>query len=158
MAWVSTPVSCHTKSNLTITLVAFDSSPFYKPHNLRFRGIPDSLAAHHLEGSECCLIHADNPQSSSKGVWLNPSVRVGYDTNAYAAVHTWKTWPSLRIRVLGLWENRLRRWMTTVSFKEEVVRRRIQKWEKEGVGRHEPGVQCLINEMQVLVHNGWVHV
>ena len=38
-------------------LAIFDSSPFNAASPLRFRGIADSLATHHLEGSECCLIH-----------------------------------------------------------------------------------------------------
>ncbi|EAQ87609.1 hypothetical protein CHGG_04228 [Chaetomium globosum CBS 148.51] len=54
---------------------------------LRFRGIPDSLAALHLEASECCLIHADNPGSRTRGVYVNPAVRVGYNRLAYDAVH-----------------------------------------------------------------------
>lgn len=59
--------------------VAMDASAFYD-QNLTFRGIPDDLASLHLEGSECCLIHADNPLSHSKGVFLNPNVRVGSRT------------------------------------------------------------------------------
>ena len=141
-----------------IILVAFDSSPFYQANPLRFRGISDSLASHHLEGSECCLIHADNPLSTTKGVWLNPSVRVGYDPQAYNAVHASKPWPSISNRWVGLWRNRVRRWVTTVWFKEWVVRSRLKKWAKGERGRHEPGEHCLINEMQVLVHNGWAHV
>ena len=125
---------------------------------LRFRGIPDSLATHHLEGSECCLIHVDNPQSAMKGVWLNPNVRVGYDLDAYATIHTSEPWPSFSDRFSGLWRNRIRRWLTTVWFKEWVVRNRVKSWAKEERGRDELGVHCLINEMQVLVHNGWAHV
>lgn len=40
------------------------------------------MAAHHLEASECCLIHADNVLTKMKGVWINPNVRVGYDEDA----------------------------------------------------------------------------
>ena len=139
-------------------LVAFDSSPFYRASPLRFRGISDSLATHHLEGSECCLIHADNHESATKGVWLNPSVRVGYDASSYAAVHTVEPYPSLSERLVGLWANRIRRWVTTVWFKEWLVRKTINKWAKEDHNRREPGLHCLVNEMQVLVHNGWAHV
>ncbi|KAB5580844.1 polysaccharide export protein [Coniochaeta sp. 2T2.1] len=59
-------------------MVLFDSTPFYANPPLQFRGIDDSLADLHLEGSECCLIHADNVLSRDpdKGVWLNPNVRV----------------------------------------------------------------------------------
>ncbi|KAL9070523.1 MAG: hypothetical protein Q9161_004820 [Pseudevernia consocians] len=66
-------------------IVAFDAAPFYDPNRLKFRGVPDSLALHHVEGSECCLIHVDNPLTQSHGVWLNPNVRVGYSPEAYAA-------------------------------------------------------------------------
>ena len=142
----------------TYFLVIFDSSPFYQTPPLRFRGISDSLAAHHLEGSECCLIHADNLYSARDGVWLNPNVRVGYDPSAYAAVHSVQPWPAAYDRFIGLWGNRIRRWVTTVRFKEWVVRRRLQKWAKEDRHRREPGPHCLINEMQVLIYNGWAHV
>ncbi|PUU82958.1 mannosyltransferase 1 [Tuber borchii] len=46
-------------------MVTFDAALFLPPSNFRFRG------------SECCLIHYDNP-SLDKGVWLNPNVRVAY--------------------------------------------------------------------------------
>ena len=65
-------------------MVAMDSKPFYESWRpLRFRGISDSLAELHLEGSECCLIHQDNPLTAKHGVWLNPNVRVGYNKEAY---------------------------------------------------------------------------
>ncbi|CAK7241159.1 MAG: hypothetical protein STHCBS139747_002618 [Sporothrix thermara] len=118
-------------------MVVFDAQPFYDttpatelssssssgpdggahthtPQPLLFRGVADSLAEFHLEGSECCLIHADNPQSrfsdvptsSSRrrrrqgrsggdvdaeagkniGVWLNPNVRVAYSASVYRQV------------------------------------------------------------------------
>ena len=151
------PCALCTQRSYTL-LVIFDSSPFYSASPLRFRGIADSLATHHFEGSECCLIHADNPQSTRKGVWLNPSVRVGYDLEAYATVHTLEPWPSLHDRIVGIWRNRVRRWVTTVWLKEWYVRNGLRTWIEEGRNRHEPGIYCLINEMQVLIHNGWAHV
>ncbi|KAL8996568.1 MAG: hypothetical protein Q9169_003963 [Polycauliona sp. 2 TL-2023] len=58
-------------------IIAFDASPFQRQSNpLRFRGIPDSLAQYHLEGSECCLIHYDNPLSAENGVYINPEVHL----------------------------------------------------------------------------------
>lgn len=145
-----------------------DASPFYAPSStLRFRGTPDSLANFHLEGSECCLIHADNPLSASKGVWLNPNVRVGYNADAYDAVNTGsdgasgaRSWVGSASVVHGSWENRILRWFTTTWFDERTVTSRIAKWKKEGgrEEREEKGVNCLINEMQVLVGNGWAHV
>ncbi|CAK7265171.1 hypothetical protein SEPCBS119000_001376 [Sporothrix epigloea] len=113
-------------------MVVFHAQPFYDtrtgtefesesslagghtPQPLLFRGVDDSLAEFHLEGSECCLIHADNPLSrfsdvppstsrrqrpavgvdadtdaeSGKdvGVWLNPNVRVAYSAPVYNQV------------------------------------------------------------------------
>ena len=63
-----------------------DASTFYA-YDLTFRGVPDSLVSQHVEGSECCLIHADNPLSRTKGVWVNPYVRVAYSGSTYESVH-----------------------------------------------------------------------
>lgn len=136
-----------------------DSAPFYDyPTRLRFRGIPDTLAMHHLEGSECCLVHADNPLSKSKGVWINPNVRVGYNPEAYDRVNPPHLWLTTYEIFTGMWENRIRRWISTQWFKSIVVHRRVKRWQRQEEGRQEPGEFCLINEMQVLVHNGWAHV
>lgn len=135
-----------------------DSAPFYE--GLHFRATPDHLAAHHLEGSECCLIHADNPLSGTAGVWLNPNVRVGYSRPAFDHVHPvdGTFWVSAVSAWLGLWKNRLLRVTTNPWFKEHVVAQRQAHWQAEDAEvRHEPGGFCLINEMQVLVGNGWAH-
>lgn len=127
---------------------------------LRFRGLPDSLAEHHLEASECCLIHADNPLSRDLGVYVNPHVRVGYNTEAYAATHppagsSWvSTWGVLR----GIWGSRILRWAYRTETRDWIVRRRLDKWAGEREGNVERGEFCVINEMQVLVENGWAHV
>lgn len=156
-------------------MVAFDAAPFYANSSadsppLAFRGIPDSLAESHLEGSECCLIHADNALSAEKGVWLNPAVRVGYNAPAYEAVNPGPgiPWPSASERVMGMWRNRWARAVRAPRRVSErlVVRSRIRAWEKEGKegegwreeDREEPGEWCLVNEMQVLAENGWAHV
>ncbi|POR36522.1 Uncharacterized protein TPAR_03228 [Tolypocladium paradoxum] len=140
-------------------IVVMPAEPFVSSTQLRFRGIPDSLALHHLEGSECCLIHADNPLSQTLGVYVNPRVRVGYNLPAYEATHPagGGAWVSPRDIFWGLWVNRIKRW-TVFTFEGIVVRRRVARWERERAGNHEPGVFCLINEMQVLVDNGWAHV
>ena len=141
-------------------IVAFDSSPFYGTDPLTFRGVPDSLAAYHLEASECCLIHADNPLTSTRGVWLNPNVRVGYSQEAYQAVHPSSSspWPSTVTSVTGIWKSRLSSWLTTPYIKSLRVDGRLRRWRRKDPERHEPGRQCLINEMQVLIENGWAHV
>ena len=139
-------------------IVSFDAEPFYRVPALRFRGIPDSLAIHHVEGSECCLIHADNPLTPSRGVWLNPQVRVGYNAEAYTAVHQYRAWPPTSEILKGIWINRFWRWITPTLAKDWKIRRRLQKWKKQNPKESEPGVNCLINEMQVLVPNGWAHV
>lgn len=135
------------------------ADPFVSPTKLRFRGVPDSLALHHLEGSECCLIHADNPLSKTLGVYVNPRVRVGYNLPAYEATHpsSASSWVTAADIFFGLWINRVKRW-TRVSFEGWVVRKRIAAWQKDDEARHEPGVFCLINEQQVLAENGWAHV
>ncbi|CZT23944.1 related to polysaccharide export protein (CAP59) [Ramularia collo-cygni] len=142
-------------------MVVMHAAPFYNSETpLVFRGISDSLADSHLEGSECCLIHADNPLSRTKGVWINPGVRVGYNAPAYEAINPpgAGTWVSTFGIVYGSWENRLRRWFTTTWLKEMLVKRRLAAWEKESKLNLESGPFCLINEMQVLIKNGWAHV
>lgn len=140
-----------------------DAAPFYdNARRLAFRGIPDTLARSHLEGSECCLIHADNHLSRSKGVYLNPTVRVGYSGPAYQTVHpvSGGPWVSAWAVVRGSWENRFRRWLSSDWFEKAGVRRRVSRWKGEDPAdrREEKGEDCLINEMQVLVWNGWAHV
>ncbi|PGH15972.1 hypothetical protein AJ80_05348 [Polytolypa hystricis UAMH7299] len=143
-------------------IVSMPASPFLAKPPLRFRGVSDSLALSHLEGSECCLIHADSPLSKQKGIYLNPNVRVGYNEPAYTHVHPARNWLSSREILWSLWENRLRRWTTTQPIKEWAIWWKLRKWERGGVGeekgRKEPGGFCLVNEMQVLVANGWAHV
>ncbi|KOS16723.1 hypothetical protein ESCO_004710 [Escovopsis weberi] len=140
-------------------IVVMQAEPFVSSTGLRFRGVPDSLAAHHLEASECCLIHADNPLSRTAGVFVNPRVRVGYNPEAYALTHpgagTWvPAWDIFR----GLWASRIRRWTAALTLEGWIVRRRVARWEAEAEGNREPGEFCLVNEMQVIVENGWAHV
>lgn len=54
-----------------------------KKHSLRFPGVEDSSAKFHLEGSECCLIHQDNPFTAKRKVFVNPHLRVSYNKEAY---------------------------------------------------------------------------
>ncbi|RDL36723.1 uncharacterized protein BP5553_06075 [Venustampulla echinocandica] len=146
-------------------MVVFQADPFYDDPPLRFRGIPDSLALHHLEGSECCLIHADNPLSATHGVWLNPNVRVSYNPEASKQVHPASgSWPGRRERLVGMWSNRLARWTRIPRrFVERyVVNRRVRVWRDEthrkGQDDNHDGTYCMINEMQVVVQNGWAHI
>ncbi|KAJ5182612.1 hypothetical protein N7492_000228 [Penicillium capsulatum] len=138
--------------------IAMDAAPFLAATPLRFRGIPDSLALSHLEGSECCLVHADNPLTAQHGVYLNPLVRVGYNGPAYDAVNPTKNWLSAGSILKGLWINRIRRWMTTPFFQDMKVRRLVNRWAAQSEDHREPGVFCIINEMQVLIDRGWAHV
>lgn len=138
---------------------------------LRFRGVSDSLAVQHLEASECCLIHADLVAHGhgKKGIFLNPAVRVGYDAHAYALTHIGQEegFMSLWDYVMGAWKNRLVRWKnngvsSSAGQNMKDVYRRISKWEAEGAknGEHrkEAGDFCTIDEMHILVENGWKHV
>ncbi|KAJ5908324.1 hypothetical protein N7495_001006, partial [Penicillium taxi] len=139
-------------------MVAMPAAPFTANPPLRFRGIPDSLASVHLEGSECCLIHADNPLSEQDGVYLNPLVRVGYNGPAYVAVNPVSNWLSLWAILSGLWTNRLLRWTTTTWVKDLLVQTRIKRWTTLSDENLEEGQFCIINEMQVLHPWGWDHV
>lgn len=148
--------------------MAMDAAPFYtKLRKLAFRGYETSLARQHVEASECCLVHADNPYASARGVFVNPGVRVAYygmgaPTDGYAVVNpagggVWLSpWAILR----GVWENRARRWLApgwAMERGEAVLRGRIKAWEKD-YGRREPGDFCAVDEMQVLRMDGWAHV
>ncbi|EWC48789.1 hypothetical protein DRE_00094 [Drechslerella stenobrocha 248] len=133
-------------------MVAFDAAPFLRPQNpLRFRAVDDSLAVSHVEGSECCLIHADNAKHGfhsrqRAGVWVNPMVRVGYNFPAYQyqRLHMY-SWPeyliSLPVRV-GVW-------LLRMPWSKEQVSARIKEWKGEEAGRDEPGDFCLVDEMHV---------
>lgn len=115
-------------------IVIFQADPFYKNPSLRFRGIPDSLALYFLEGSECCLIHADYSLSLTRGVWLNPNVRVLYNSKADNFVTSkGGRWPSKREISKGIWSNRWARrtrflWRYTERF---VVERSVRLWRSE---------------------------
>ncbi|OMP89370.1 hypothetical protein BK809_0000009 [Diplodia seriata] len=100
-----------------------------------------------------------------KGVWLNPHVRVAYGGEAYKAVNpTGRGWPSVSERIRGMWYNRCWRLFGKIRFfgEDYMVRRRLEDWtvgDTSGEGANkEIGAHCLINEMQVLVENGWKHV
>lgn len=137
-------------------MIAFDAEPFLPTSvsSLKFRGIPDSLASMHVEGSECCLIHADNPLSQTKGVWVNPKVRVGYDEIAYLAA---RTWPSRGQRITG-WFIRVGSRILDLPWRKGKVDRKVLEWESERPGREEMGKMCLVDEMQLMAANGWKHV
>ena len=150
-------------------MVAFDAAPFYATPTspgLKFRGLPDSLAQSHLEASECCLIHMDNKLSAEKGVYLNPNVRVAYNADAYKAVHAdGGQWPSRWQKVKGVWKNRALRWARWPSryLERRLVQGRIDSWMKspleKGANKNsEAGAICTVDEMQVLVINGWKHL
>jgi hypothetical protein len=124
--------------------------------SLHFRGIPDTLAPLHLEGSECCLIHTDNPLRA-KQTYINPQVRVGYNSEAYNAVHPQEILQSPWQIYKALWENRLHRWALSPKLKEWKVRRKVAEWRRKS-DVEEIREVCLIDEMQVLTENGWAHV
>jgi hypothetical protein len=144
-------------------IVVFDAAPFYMSPQLRFRGIEDSLADFHLEGSECCLIHADNYLTAEKGVWLNPNVRVGYNLKAYRHISK-NHFPNAFWTVVGAWVNRAMSWRIGVQTRLEIrsVQAKLEKWVAEtpkgDLQRYEPGEACLINELHIMWSNGWKHL
>jgi hypothetical protein len=137
-------------------MVAMPASPFLSANPIRFRGISDSLAGQHVEGSECCLIHADNYYSRRDGVYLNPNVKVAYSGTVFDVV---KAMPEMRVWDVwrGVWTNRLCRWTSSPVFKEYFVRVKVGAWARTH-DLDEPGGFCLVNEMQVIHANGWRHV
>lgn len=145
-------------------IVVMDAMPFYQSKPLKFRSLQDDLAQLHLEASECCLIHADNPSSPKKGVWLNPNVRVGYNAKAYEAVNGIMPWPTSGQRLMGIWATRLsvipNMWRRRME--AWTINPRLERWKKnaalEGEAKNELGAYCIINEMQILVENGWQHI
>jgi hypothetical protein len=147
-------------------IVVFQADPFYDDQALIFHGIPDSLALHHLEASECCLIHADNRLTQLRGVWLNPNVRVSYNPESDKVVRAETgLWPTQTEKFMGIWRNRLARVVGVFrrNIQQYTVGKRIWLWrhqEPEEAQTEVPGhwAHCLINEMQVLVHNGWKHL
>ncbi|KFY60426.1 hypothetical protein V497_03659 [Pseudogymnoascus sp. VKM F-4516 (FW-969)] len=147
-------------------IVVFQAEPFYGDRALSFRGIPDSLSLHHLEGSECCLIHADNRLTPTHGVWLNPNVRVSYNPESDKVVRAETgLWPTKKEKFVGIWMNRWARLMGVIPryIQQYRVDRRIKRWGHETREEAQPEIpkrwsHCLINEMQVLVHNGWKHL
>ncbi|KAL2866012.1 glycosyltransferase family 69 protein [Aspergillus lucknowensis] len=127
-------------------MVFMSTEAFYSTRPIRFRGVPEGLAALHIEASECCLIHADNLLSTRRGVYLNPFVRVGHDAPSAARptddwLSTWRIFESL-------WENRLRRWFTFPSLEGWSLRRRVSSWEAQDDKNHESGDFCLIDQLQ----------
>lgn len=164
-------------------LTVFDAAPFYDNSSsgaLRFRGVPDSLAHKHVEGSECCLVHADNPLTKVSGVWVNPNVRVGYchpDLRKpgkielslrafreacqlpYDLVHPASgSWIGQLQIAWGLWENRIKRWLIPGRLHDWRARRRLGVWAKENLGRQEVGAMCLVDEMHIIEPHGWLHI
>ncbi|KAK4942672.1 hypothetical protein LTR10_017621 [Elasticomyces elasticus] len=146
-------------------MIAMDTAPFYE--GLRFRALPDSLASKHLEASECCLIHTDMTAMNlaGNGIYMNPSVRVGYTVNAYNLTHAGpeKTFVSSMQYVKGMWLNRIRRnVLPTVPKVIKEIDTKIARWKKEGGNslekREETGQLCIIDEQHILIWNGWKHV
>ena len=134
------------------------AGPFVARSPLRFRGIPDSLAASHLEGSECCLIHTDNPLRHEKRTFVNPSVRVAYSAEAYDAVQSRQSLLSFWRVLRALWRNRVRRWTTLPWLTKWKVRSRVGRWKRLNGQVEDVGEACIVDEMQVLDKRGWAHV
>ncbi|KAF2403609.1 putative polysaccharide export protein, partial [Trichodelitschia bisporula] len=143
-------------------LVVMPAAPF-ATGDLGFRALPDKLAGAHLEASECCLVHGDNPLKGTAPVLMNPVVRVGYSMGAYEAVHDagGGAWLSAYEIWVGLWANRVRRWVSwgfgSDSGRQMAVLGRLRREVgRTGVGE---GVGwCVVDEMQVLESYGWRHV
>jgi hypothetical protein len=157
-------------------IVAFQAAPFYADPPLRFRAVPDDLAQRHVDASERCLVHADNPMSTSHGVWLNPRARVARGKYARAVRYTsWSSdgaaaavagrYPGWAGALLGVWVHRFARWTgveQSIMSGEAVVRSRVRDWSVENpeLEGHDvnAGMPCLMDNMQVLRKEGWADI
>lgn len=145
-------LGCHT--TLICKAVAFEAEPFQSTSNpLRFRSIPDSLAKFHVEASECCLVHYDNPISLTAGVWINPTVRVGYSSQAYAAV-TGREWPTTSELRWGKWKSK-RTWWIRDPIPSLKASFRIWLWRRKYPNISEPGFACVQDLAMVITTDGW---
>ncbi|KAF2847800.1 glycosyltransferase family 69 protein [Plenodomus tracheiphilus IPT5] len=113
-------------------VVAMDAQAFYGHNALEFRGVHDDVASLHLEASECCPIHADNPVTQKTSVWLNPNVRVGYNAHAYETVNRDRAWSPLYRRIQGRWKLRLMSLTTFLrhSVEEWRLNSKLRRWRK----------------------------
>ena len=93
-------------------------------------------------------------------------MRVGYTELAYNQTHFGEaeTFISARQYVLAMWLHRLNRLRTeSAEMGMSVVRQRLEKWKGEvekGLTREkrdEYGEMCLVDEMHLLIWNGWKH-
>lgn len=164
-------------------MLAMDAAPFYDvpgkradglttlTSGLRFRGLPDSLAVTGLEASECCLIHADliARDQAKKGIFINPAARSGYERAAWNLTHRPPddNFVSSDQYVAGIYRMRLARWKTdgissSAGQRMGRIYDKIARWREEGhvLGekREEVGDYCAIEEMHILIWNGWKHV
>lgn len=153
MEWVSHLPDDLNEAKLTAS-AAFNAKPFQSLENpLRFRAIPDSLAGYHVEASECCLIHYDNPLSEKLGVWINPQVRVGYSQAAYSAVSLGE-WPTQYELRWGNWNSKWTWWIRDPGPWLKVSLRSWQ-WRRQFPDLKEPGLSCLEDLAMVLTEDGW---
>lgn len=44
------------------------------------------------------------------------------------------------------------------GIKTGIVKQTVKKWMQEDGQNYEHGEECLVNEMQVLIANGWAHI
>ncbi|KAL3472661.1 cryptococcal mannosyltransferase 1-domain-containing protein [Aspergillus californicus] len=125
-------------------MVFMRADSFYSNRPLQFRGVPDSLAAIDIAGSECCLIHADNSLSRRKGVYLNPFVQLGHNASAeHSSAHPYSHPLSAWDILTSLWENRFRRWLTFPSLVGWSLRRKFTEWQAQEEHNLEHGDFCL---------------
>lgn len=147
-------------------LVALTAGSFYhEAQPLRFRAVDDRLAERHVEASERCLLHADNPLSSSAGIWLNPSVRVSRNLVSYEGMRQSGQYPGWTVTVAGTWVNRVRRWRWNRArdTERDAVISRVNKWAESGTFEDgspttESGLSCLMDDMLVMRSRGWSHL
>lgn len=107
-----------------------------------------------MEASECCLVHYDNPFTSTAGVWINPAVRDGYSVEAYNAV-TQQEWPTRHERRWGNWRSRWVWWWRRDPLPGLKARWRTWRWRQRFRNVQELGMPCVQDIAMVLTPEGY---
>ena len=112
------------------------------------------LSQYHVEASECCIKHYNNPLFSCHGVWINFAVRVVYSAAAYNAVSGSENRPTKAELRWGVWWSR---WFWCFRDPESLLktRYRTRQWRKHNLEIEEPGVACVSDLAMVLTENRW---
>ena len=87
---------------------------------------------------------------------MNPAVRVGHNADTYEIVANGSSWPPTGEIIRG-WFKSFRVWLS-LPWRNPKIYFRYVKWRLENRGNEEFGMDCAIDEMQVVRWYDWAHV